>query len=193
MAVVIGLSAYELALLAAGGITALYLASPPGQEATKEAARKTAEALEKATESLKQKQKQPDPKPDPVPPIVDPLPPTCTTDCEKEEEKCPVCGRGVNPTPGIKPPYLTAIPPRAPKDWETNPPLTEYKRTNKFVHGARVYEAPSGNFYHVDTFHKGSSSEVEVYDRKGRHLGAICPHCGSPVPGSKVNGRRLPD
>jgi hypothetical protein len=190
MAVAIGLGAYELAMLAAAGITALYLASPPGREATEEAARKTAEALEKATEGLKRKQNQPDPKP--VPPIVDPLPPTCTKECEKEKEKCPVCGRGPNPTPGLIPPYLLAIPPRAPKDWETNPPLTSYKRTKMFVHSARVYEAPSGYYYHVDTFHKGRSSEVEVYDRRGKHLGAICPHCGSWIPDSKVEGRKLP-
>lgn len=192
MAVAIGFGAYELAMLAAAGVTALFLASPPGQEATKEAARKAAEALDRATKASKKPQQEPDRKPEPKPPI-DPLPPTGTTKCPDNKEKCPVCGRGINPTPGAKPPYLTAIPPRAPKDWETIPPLNSFQRTSKVVHGARVYQAPSGNYYHVDTFHKGSSSEVEVYDRKGKHLGAACPHCGTMVPNSQVPGRKLPD
>jgi len=122
-----------------------------------------------------------------------PCPDAAAKEKEKDEEPCPVCIRGLNPVPGYRPPYLYAVPPRCPKDYETIPPLNLYKRTNKIVHGARVYEAPNGNFYHVDTFHKGSASEVEEYDRRGRHLGAICPNCGTPIPGSQVPGRRLPD
>ena len=191
MAVGAGAGIYELCALAAAAITALFFASPPGQQATKEAARAADEALEKARDRLKKP--DPDPHPDPGP-GPDPLPPKPTTDCpDKNKEPCPVCRRGLNPSPGISPPYLDAIPPRCPKDNETNPPLTLFKRTNKIVHGARVYQSPSGDYYHVDTFHKGSSSEIEVYDRRGKHLGAICPNCGAPIPNSQVPGRKLPD
>jgi hypothetical protein len=167
----------------------LWLAGPQGKQASREAARAADEALKRAREALKKP--EPEPKPGPT---VDPLPPKPRTDCpDNDKEPCPVCKRGLNPTPGTRPAYLYAVPPRPPKDYETNPPLNSYKRTNKFVHGARVYQAPSGMYYHVDTFHKGSSSEIEVYGSGGKHLGAVCPHCGSPVPNSRVPGRKLPD
>jgi len=165
---------YELALMAAAGIGALFLVSPQGQEATREAARAAAEALKKAREQPK---KSPDKKPD-----TDPKPPICITPCldEKNEkpEKCPVCRTGINPTPGRTPAYL-GPPPRSPTDAETIPPLSVYTRTSMIVKQARVWERPDGSYIHRDTFHKGMAAELETYDRRGRHLGSICPQCGS--------------
>jgi ssDNA-binding Zn-finger/Zn-ribbon topoisomerase 1 len=111
------------------------------------------------------------------------------TKCKKEEEKCPVCGLLPNPVPGSKPAYLS--PPRVPKDSETLPPLTAFKRTSIIVKGARVYETPF-DFRHLDTLHKGKGAEIETYDKRHNHLGAICPQCGAFKPGSLVPGRKLP-
>jgi hypothetical protein len=94
MAVVLGLSAYELAVLAVGA-AALVLASPPGQEASKQAARAIGEAIDNVgkkadeeptdappmtivgcpdsagtKEQEKQKEKECDPCPTPPPPQV---------------------------------------------------------------------------------------------------------------------------
>ena|ERR1043165_4185497 len=168
MAVAAGVGAYELALLAVAGITALFV----GQKAAKS----TADALERSREQ----------------PQTVPIDLPITTDCTaKPPEKCPICKRGANPTPGVLPPYCLSLPPRCPKDSETNPPLTLYKRTEVIIHRARVYEAPSGNFYYVDTNHKGTASELEVFDRRRRHLGTMCPHCGGMKPESQVKGRTL--
>jgi hypothetical protein len=77
-----------------------------------------------------------------------------------------------------------------PKDSETLPPLTAFKRTSFIVKGARVYET-AADFRHLDTLHKGRAAEVETYDKRGNHLGAICPHCGAYKPGSMVSNRKL--
>jgi hypothetical protein len=92
MAPVAAWGIYELGLLAAAAIASLFVASPQGQKASKE----TAEALNR----LLQKKKQPDE--DPKRPV--PVPPVDVRKCPEEAEKCPVCGRAPNPTPGSSPP-----------------------------------------------------------------------------------------
>ncbi|HYO54470.1 hypothetical protein [Archangium sp.] len=63
--------------------------------------------------------------------------------------------------------------------------------TDIIVKGACVYETPF-DFRHLDTLHKGKGAEIETYDKRHNHLGAICPHCGAYKPGSLVPGRMLP-
>lgn len=173
---------YELCALAAAAIATLFVASPQGQKASQEAARKAAEALEK----LRQKpEPEKDPKPFPLPP---PVKAPCPQD--KEKEKCPVCSILLNPTPGRMPAYVTEN--RAPRDPETLPPLTSFKRTEKVVKQARVWRRLDGTYVHRDTFHKGKGAELENYDSKEKHTGTTCPHCGAPR-GPAVPGRRLPD
>jgi hypothetical protein len=58
--------------------------------------------------------------------------------------------------------------------------------------GARVWKGADGNYYCRDTFHVGSAAEIETYDKRGKHLGAVCPHCGTMIPNSQVPGRTLP-
>jgi hypothetical protein len=85
MAVAIGLGAYELALLAAGALAAMFLASPQGQQSLRDTAQKIGELGHGSSE--------PDPpeKPDP-PPRLPPIPyiPKVTSDCpEKAQDKPP--------------------------------------------------------------------------------------------------------
>ena len=120
--------------------------------------------------------------------------PIAVAQCPQKKEPCPVCKKGVNPTPGVIPPYANAIPPRTPKDSETNPPLTLYERKGIGPKGARIWRRPDGKYCHLDTFHKGPDSEIEIYDRRGNHLGSICPHCGAPVgppKGYSLKGYRI--
>jgi len=97
-----------------------------------------------------------------------------------------VCGQLPNPTPGFTPAYVLGD--RVPKDSETLPPLTSYKRTRKQVKGATVYERPDKSLVHIDTFHKGKGAEIEVYDRQrpahGHHLPALWSSAQRPAAGS---------
>ncbi|MCP3145319.1 hypothetical protein [Pyxidicoccus xibeiensis] len=95
------------------------------------------------------------------------------------------------PQPHTRPPPPYLSPPRGPKDAETLPPLTLFNRTSLVVKGARVYQLPDGSHRHLDTLHKGRGAEIETYNGRGHHMGAICPQCGALKPGSIVPGRRL--
>ena len=48
------------------------------------------------------------------------------------------------------------------------------------VKGSRVWGKPDGSYIHRDTLHVGMAAELETYNRRGKHTGSICPHCGSP-------------
>jgi hypothetical protein len=176
MAPVAAWGIYELGSLAAAAISALFLVSPQGQKASKE----TADALDR----LLQKKKEPDEDP------KGPIPPVCVQKCPEEPKKCPVCGRVPDPAPGFMPPYLD--PPRVPLDKETILMRGAYTPTKWVAQkGGKIWQDVAGNYYHRDTYHEGYAAEVEMYDKRENHMGAICPHCGTPIPGSKVEGRVL--
>ena len=106
-----------------------------------------------------------------------------------QEEKCPVCDKGPNPTPGKTPEYVN--PPRVPKDSETliGREGLQAKGSGKRVKGAKVYRR-GNTLVHRDTLHTGKGAEIEVYNSTGNtHLGAMCAHCGTMQPNSQVKGR----
>ncbi|WP_446499811.1 RHS repeat-associated core domain-containing protein [Listeria cossartiae] len=78
---------------------------------------------------------------------------------------------------------------RVPLDKETI--LATFKKTKNRVKGATVYEK-SGKFYHRDTLHKGGRAHLEVYDKKGKHLGEADPVTGEIIPNTADPTKRLP-
>ena len=72
---------------------------------------------------------------------------------------------------------------RVPQDRETVLSGDDYQRTNYRNKGAQVYEK-DGRYYCRDTFHKGESAHLEVFDRFGRHLGEADPLTGELIPGT---------
>ena len=96
-----------------------------------------------------------------------------------EKEKCPVCDKGTNPTPGETPAYVTEN--RIPKDSETLIGREGLRAAGKGkrVKGAKVYHR-AGGLIHRDTMHAGKGAELETYNKTGKtHKGAICAHCGT--------------
>lgn len=95
-----------------------------------------------------------------------------------EKEKCPVCDKGENPTPGEVPEYID--PPRVPLDRETLIGREKLiAKGNGRVKGAKIFSRGKG-VCHRDTLHKGKGAEIEVYNKKGStHIDAICAHCGA--------------
>ena len=80
---------------------------------------------------------------------------------------------------------------RVPQDNETVLKNGEYKATNKRVKGAKVYEK-DGKYYHRDTLHKGKASHLEVYNKRGNHLGEADPKTGILKPGTADPTKTLP-
>lgn len=186
MAAVVGGTAvgvYELVVGAAAALTALFFVSPSGQKAARDAARATSDALERA-------RKRPEEDPEPKPPKTTVTPCPCDPD-GKGPEPCPICGKGINPVKGYRPPYLDPPPlGRSPQDSEVRPPLNSFQRTSMMVKGATVFLRPDGTYVHRDTMHFGRAAEVEVYDKRKKHLMSVCPNCGSPR-GGAVPGRTI--
>lgn len=79
---------------------------------------------------------------------------------------------------------------RTPKDRETFLAGEEYQRTRRIENGAVVYKK-DGNYYYVDTGHRGKRSHVEVFDGRGRHLGEANPITGRIAPGSMDPSKRF--
>lgn len=52
------------------------------------------------------------------------------------------------------------------------------------VKGAQVYKK-GDNYYHRDTFHTGNGSHLEVYDKRGNHIGEADPLTGELLPGTR--------
>jgi hypothetical protein len=176
---------YELVAAAAAALTALFFTTPTGQKAARDAAQATSEALARA-------RKRPDEDPEPKPPKTTVTPCPCNPD-GKGPEPCPVCGQGINPVKRYRPPYLDPPPAgRVPLDSEVNPPLNSFQRTTMRVKGATVFLRPDGNYVHRDTLHTGRAAEVEVYDKRKKHMSSVCPNCGSPR-GGPVPGRTIGD
>ncbi len=66
---------------------------------------------------------------------------------------------------------------RVPLDKETVLNGKEYQKTGKKVKGAQVYKS-GDQYYYRDTFHTGESAHIEVFDKRGNHLGEADPMTG---------------
>lgn len=51
------------------------------------------------------------------------------------------------------------------------PLLMRLKPTSKHCKGQRIFQDDRGRYYHKDALH----SEVEVYDKRGNHIGVMTP------------------
>ncbi|MDD7290496.1 MAG: hypothetical protein PUG86_01580, partial [Veillonella caviae] len=65
-----------------------------------------------------------------------------------------------------------------------------FNRTQMTYLGARVYEKDK-KYYYRDTKHGGKGAHLEVFDRKGNHIGIADPLTGVINKSGKVKGRKL--
>ena len=72
---------------------------------------------------------------------------------------------------------------RVPLDKETILSSKDYIKTNFKVKGAQVYRK-GDKYYCRDTFHKGEEAHLEVFDKRGNHLGEANPQTGEIIPGT---------
>ena len=72
---------------------------------------------------------------------------------------------------------------RVPQDKETVLGKKDYQKTGKKVKGAQVYKK-GDKYYYRDTFHTGKSAHIEVFDKRGHHLGEADPLTGIIKPGT---------
>lgn len=79
---------------------------------------------------------------------------------------------------------------RIPKDSETVLKNGSYSRTNYEVKGAKVYQKGK-YYYHRDTLHTGKSAHLEVYNKRGKHLGEADPKTGKLIPGTADPKKRI--
>ena len=67
---------------------------------------------------------------------------------------------------------------------------SKFTRTSKTYQNRHIYKDEESNFYYVDNFHGGKTSEIEVFNKRGQHLGTInldgAPKHG-PIPGRKID------
>ena len=63
---------------------------------------------------------------------------------------------------------------RVPLDKETVLRGKDYKKTGKKIKGAQVYKK-GDQYYYRDTFHTGEAAHLEVFDKRGHHLGEADP------------------
>nr|WP_286118981.1 polymorphic toxin-type HINT domain-containing protein [Thermoactinomyces sp. DSM 45891] len=78
---------------------------------------------------------------------------------------------------------------RIPLDKETA--LSSLKKTKiPPVKGAQVYK-DGDRYLHRDTFHKGPGAHLEVYDKRGRHLGEADPTTGELISGTIDPTKRI--
>lgn len=79
---------------------------------------------------------------------------------------------------------------RVPFDKETILSNGEYKKINRKIKGAQVYER-DGKYYYRDTFHVGEAAHLEVFDKRGKHLGEANPLTGELIPGTADSTKRI--
>ena len=72
---------------------------------------------------------------------------------------------------------------RVPQDKETILSGKDFQKTGKTVKGAKVYKKGDRYFYR-DTFHTGESAHLEVFNKRGIHLGEVDPVTGVLRPGT---------
>ncbi|APC40577.1 hypothetical protein A7L45_11095 [Clostridium estertheticum subsp. estertheticum] len=72
---------------------------------------------------------------------------------------------------------------RVPLDKETVLGGKDYNKTSIKVKGAQVYK--KGEYYYYrDTFHTGEASHLEVFDKRGKHVGEANPQTGGLISGT---------
>lgn len=80
---------------------------------------------------------------------------------------------------------------KVPRDKETILKNPVFRKTKiPTVKGAQVY-TKENLLYHRDTFHKGKSAHLEVYNRRGLHLGEADPITGQLIPGTADKTKNL--
>ena len=57
-----------------------------------------------------------------------------------------------------------------PRDKETVLNTSQYIKTGKTYKDAAIYKK-GDKYYYRDTFHKGEAAHLEVFDKRGKHLG----------------------
>lgn len=62
--------------------------------------------------------------------------------------------------------------------------FSKIKRRFPEAKGASVYEGKDGNYYYRDTLHTGKSAHLEVFSKRGVHLGEADPLTGELIPGT---------
>ena len=76
-------------------------------------------------------------------------------------------------------------------DRETILSSEEYIRTKiKPVKGATVYKREK-YYYHIDTFHKGDGAHLEVYNKRGEHIGEADIYTGEIIPNTRDKKKKL--
>ena len=80
---------------------------------------------------------------------------------------------------------------RVPLDNETILSNSSFTKTKIKIKGAIVYKTKDGKYYHRDTLHKGTDSELEVYNKQGQHIGTANPITGTIDATKKVKGRKI--
>lgn len=80
---------------------------------------------------------------------------------------------------------------RRPKDSETILSDGTFERIGKVEpHGSQVYKKDN-KYYYRDTLHYGKKAHLEVFDRKGNHLGEADPLTGEIKPYSADSKKKL--
>ena len=87
-----------------------------------------------------------------------------------------------------KPAYIREK--RTPLDKETVLNNKEYSKTSMKVKGASVYKN-GDKYYYRDTLHKGERAHLEVFDKKGNHLGEANPLTGELIPNTADSKKKL--
>jgi hypothetical protein len=67
----------------------------------------------------------------------------------------------------------------------------EFTKTKIRVKGGAVYKGKNGRYCHRDTLHMGKGSELEVYDKLGKHIGTANPKTGKIDFSGKKSGRSI--
>ena len=79
---------------------------------------------------------------------------------------------------------------RVPLDRETILNTSDYVKTKNKVKGASVYKKDDKYFYR-DTLHKGERAHIEVFDKKGNHIGEANPLTGELIINSADKSKKL--
>ena len=79
---------------------------------------------------------------------------------------------------------------RVPLDRETILSSSDYVKTKNKVKGAVVYKK-GDKYYYRDTLHKGKRAHIEVFDKKGKHLGEANPLTGKLLENSADKSKKL--
>ena len=65
-----------------------------------------------------------------------------------------------------------------------------FKACNGRVKGAKIYKK-NNLYYHRDTFHTGNSAHLEVYNKRGIHIGKANPTTGKIIPNTASKTKKI--